>query len=187
MNFQRLLAQEEQRTSQLDTRLQEATLEVSSLGEKNRELTVQVDTLRQQIEQQQTSASSDTFPDVSSSPDDSLDMPFSDSSMAEFGLSDFSFDESDFNDTSQDAGMKQTNVGSLETPTVDSMGTPTVDSMGTPTVGSMGTPTYYTVIKGDTLYRISRTYGVTVDQLKQWNNLHDHIISIGQRLIVSEP
>ena len=59
--------------------------------------------------------------------------------------------------------------------------------MGKTDVGGFGDPTYYTVIQGDTLYRISRTYGVTVDQLKQWNQLTDNIISIGQRLIVSQP
>ena len=50
-----------------------------------------------------------------------------------------------------------------------------------------GEPAYHTVVAGETLYRLSRTYGVTIDQLKQWNNLTDNIISIGQRLIVSTP
>lgn len=41
------------------------------------------------------------------------------------------------------------------------------------------------VQKGDTLYSISRLYGVSVDDLKRWNNLADNIISIGQKLLVS--
>lgn len=41
---------------------------------------------------------------------------------------------------------------------------------------------YYEVTKGDTLYSISKKFNVTVDDLKQWNNLSDNAISIGQSL-----
>jgi lipoprotein NlpD len=41
------------------------------------------------------------------------------------------------------------------------------------------------VIKGDTLYNICKRYDVTVDQLKEWNNLENITIQIGQKLIVS--
>ncbi len=43
---------------------------------------------------------------------------------------------------------------------------------------------YHTVEKGDTLYNISRRYGITVDALKQLNNLMDNNISIGLKLRV---
>jgi len=42
----------------------------------------------------------------------------------------------------------------------------------------------YEVQKGDTLYSISKKFSVTVDDLKQKNNLADNSISIGQKLIV---
>lgn len=42
----------------------------------------------------------------------------------------------------------------------------------------------YTVITGDTLYSISRRFGLTVEELKGLNNLADSNIRIGQRLIV---
>ena len=45
----------------------------------------------------------------------------------------------------------------------------------------------HTVSKGETLYRISKQYGVSVQDLKDWNNLSGNIISIGQKLIVSNP
>ena len=47
-----------------------------------------------------------------------------------------------------------------------------------------GTMTHM-VFKGDTLYNICKRYGVTVDQLKKWNNLENITIQIGQKLIVS--
>lgn len=42
----------------------------------------------------------------------------------------------------------------------------------------------YTVVQGDTLYSISKRFGLTVDDLKGLNNLFDNHIKIGQRLVV---
>ena len=42
----------------------------------------------------------------------------------------------------------------------------------------------YTVKKGDTLYSIAKTYNITVEQLKAYNNLANNTISIGQVLYV---
>lgn len=44
----------------------------------------------------------------------------------------------------------------------------------------------YIVSKGDTLYSISRKYGVSVNELKSWNRLEDNTISIGQVLKVEK-
>lgn len=44
----------------------------------------------------------------------------------------------------------------------------------------------YTVITGDTLYSISRRFGLTVDDLKALNNIADNNIKIGQRLVVAK-
>ena len=44
---------------------------------------------------------------------------------------------------------------------------------------------YHVVKKDETLYSISRTYGVTVDNLKDWNGLSGNNVKIGQKLIVS--
>lgn len=43
---------------------------------------------------------------------------------------------------------------------------------------------FYAVVKGDTLYSISRRYGLTVDQLMRMNNLSSTNISVGQVLQV---
>ena len=42
----------------------------------------------------------------------------------------------------------------------------------------------HTVVKGDTLYSISKKYNTTVDAIRQMNGLEDNIISIGQTLVV---
>ncbi|MGN6180161.1 MAG: glucosaminidase domain-containing protein [Mucilaginibacter sp.] len=42
----------------------------------------------------------------------------------------------------------------------------------------------YTVHEGDTLYNISKRFGLTVDELKTLNSLTDNNIRIGQRLVV---
>lgn len=42
----------------------------------------------------------------------------------------------------------------------------------------------YKVKKGDTLYAISRKYGISVALLKKINNLKDNTISIGQKILV---
>ncbi len=44
--------------------------------------------------------------------------------------------------------------------------------------------TVHRVASGETMYSISRSYGVTVDDLRKWNNLPDNSISVGQELIV---
>lgn len=46
--------------------------------------------------------------------------------------------------------------------------------------------TYYTVRSGDTLTRIARLHDMTVDQLRDLNNLQSDMLSIGQRLTVRD-
>ena len=45
----------------------------------------------------------------------------------------------------------------------------------------------YTVKQGDTLYNISKRFGLTVDELKGLNNMTDNNIRIGQKLVVVKP
>ena len=46
--------------------------------------------------------------------------------------------------------------------------------------------TFIIVSKGDTLYSISRSNNITVEELKRLNRLNSNAISVGQKLIVSE-
>jgi len=54
---------------------------------------------------------------------------------------------------------------------------------GDSSVGSNGA-VYYRVKKGDNLSKIAKRNGVTVSQLKSWNNLKSTFLSIGKQLIV---
>ena len=71
----------------------------------------------------------------------------------------------------------------------------TAPSVSTPTSTGTGTyvPNYapvdrnavqHRVVQGDTVYNISKRYGITEDQLRQWNNLSDNNIVKGQTLRV---
>jgi LysM repeat protein len=45
----------------------------------------------------------------------------------------------------------------------------------------------HTVVKGETAYGIIKKYGITIDELKKWNNLDNSLkLSIGQKLIIKK-
>ncbi len=46
--------------------------------------------------------------------------------------------------------------------------------------------TRHTVAPGESLYRISKQYGVSVQQLMTWNGLPDFNVKLGQQLIVGK-
>ena len=45
----------------------------------------------------------------------------------------------------------------------------------------------YVVKTGDTVYKISKQYNVTVDEIKKWNNLPDYNLTLGQQLKIQLP
>lgn len=45
---------------------------------------------------------------------------------------------------------------------------------------------YHTVASQQTMYSIAATYGVSIDQLREWNNLTTNDLAVGQRLIVGK-
>jgi hypothetical protein len=44
----------------------------------------------------------------------------------------------------------------------------------------------YTIKQGDTLYNVSKRFGLTVDELKALNNMADNNIKIGQKLVIAK-
>ncbi|MEJ5310096.1 MAG: LysM peptidoglycan-binding domain-containing protein [Anaerolineae bacterium] len=67
------------------------------------------------------------------------------------------------------------------TPTISPLTTPETSSLNSAQMGGERT---HIVQSGDTLYNISRRYGVTVDQLRQRNNITGDMIRVGQQLII---
>lgn len=53
-------------------------------------------------------------------------------------------------------------------------------------VQATGAGTTHTVAAKETMYSISRMYGVTVDDIKNWNGLKDNTLSIGQQLVIKK-
>ncbi len=46
--------------------------------------------------------------------------------------------------------------------------------------------TIHKVAPKETMFSISQAYGVTIDEIKQWNNLFDNVLSIGQEIIIKK-
>jgi LysM repeat protein len=44
----------------------------------------------------------------------------------------------------------------------------------------------HTVAAKETMYSISKMYGVTIEEIKEWNNLSNNALSIGQQLVVKK-
>lgn len=45
---------------------------------------------------------------------------------------------------------------------------------------------YHTVAPGESMYQISRKYGVTIKDIMEWNNKSDFSVSIGEKLLVKK-
>jgi membrane-bound lytic murein transglycosylase D len=47
-------------------------------------------------------------------------------------------------------------------------------------------PVFHAVQPGETAYSIAKKYGISLEDLKRWNNLPDFVMRTGMRLLVSE-
>ena len=169
LNFQRLLAQEEKRTGELDSEAKRGKKELTEYEARNRELTAQVQAVREQMARVQEEAEA--------------------------------MKESALLERKAKADMKRAVTPMRKAlpvePTSDTVDlsasalgiAPEVPAVPGPTeslLGSMRSPTVHVVKPGETLYRISRRYGVAVDKVRKWNKLPDDIIEVGQKLIVGQ-
>jgi len=167
LNFQRLLAQEEKRTAELDSEVKRTKKELSEFEARNRELTAQVQSAREQMGRLQEEAEAikestllerKAMEDLrkgsakAKKPAPAPDM-----------LSDLSGIQMDL---PKDLSAKET----LTRPEQVS--------------AAKANTTIHVVKPGETLFRISRRYGIDVDKLKKMNKLPDDIIEVGQKLIV---
>ena len=164
LNFQRLLAQEEKRTSELDSEAKRSKNELMEYEARNRELTAQLQAAREQMAREQEEAEA-----------------MKESALLERKAK-----------ADMKRGSKPMRKSLPVEPTSDAMDlsasalgiAPEAPADSLP--GSMRSPAVHVVKPGETLYRISRRYGVTVDKVRKWNKLPDDIIEVGQKLIVGQ-
>lgn len=163
LNFQRLLAQEEKRTAELDSEVKRTKRELAEYEARNRELTAQVQAVREQMARLQEEAEA----------------------MKEAALLERKARE-DMKRPAQKSAKARKPEPPPEVMDLGLGGEGMSDStlaFDAPPAEKTG-PTIHVVKPGETLFRIGRRYGVEVDKLKRWNKLPDDIIEVGQKLIV---
>ncbi|MGH7181908.1 MAG: LysM peptidoglycan-binding domain-containing protein [Nitrospiraceae bacterium] len=157
LNFQRLLAQEEKRTGELDSEAKRAKNELLEYEARNRELTGQLQAAREQLTRAQEEGEA--------------------------------MKESALLERKAKADMKRAVTPMRKSlpseSTSDSMDLGALEREFAPS-GSAASGTVHVVKPGETVYRISRQYGVTVEKVRKWNKLSDDIIEVGQKLIVGQ-
>lgn len=163
LNFQRLLAQEEKRTAELDAELKRAKRETSEMEARNREMTAQLQAVREQMARIQ---------------DETAVLREEAAALRERAL-----------EQRTQAHAPKGKGKRREKPAAPKMEPepapePSIAGEEAPKPEAGGTPVYHSVKRGETLYRISKQYGTDVKTLQEWNNLPDNNIEVGQKLIV---
>jgi LysM repeat protein len=155
LNFQRLLAQEEKRTTDLDAELRRVKGEKSELEARNRELQAQIQALREQLARLQ----------------------------GELAVA----REAEQVRSQKMGGAKTKKVTPAKPEPPAASPEPVASEVVQPKDSVGDAPTVHIVQAGETLFRIARQYGVSVEQIRQWNNLKNDIIEVGQQLVISPP
>lgn len=187
LNFQRLLAQEEKRSAELDSEVKRSKRELSEYEARNRELSAQVEAVRQQAAQIQEEAQAmkeasllekraqedmkrlTTIPSKAKKAAPKKDFAAAvDEALKAEVPTDLSLEPA--KESAKDL------LGHAET---------ALESAGAAAASLGGTT--HTVRPGETLYRIGQKYHVGLDQLRKWNNMTNNTVVVGQKLIVSQP
>jgi LysM repeat protein len=171
LNFQRLLAQEEKRTAELDSEAKRTKKELMEFEARNRELSAQVQSAREQMArlQEETEAIKESaFLERKAMED-----------MRKGGSSPAKKKPSPVTDMSADLSTLQADLP-RDLTAREGGSAPALSSAGKTTTNSA----VHVVKPGETLFRISRRYGIDIEQLKKLNKLPDDIIEVGQKLIV---
>lgn len=178
LNFQRLLAQEEKRTAELDSEVKRAKRELAEMEARNRELDAQVDAVRQQAAQiqEEAEAMKEAAMLERKAREDMKRMTApSKSRKAE---------------RRDPLAMPKSSPEGFEEPPLDEAikGTPGLAAEIPPDLApGLSVESLHTVQPGETLFRIGRKYHVSVENLRKWNNLLSDTIEVGQKLIIAQP
>ena len=164
LNFQRLLAQEEKRTAELDSEIRHTKAELAEFEARNRELSAQVQVAREQMGrlQEETEAIREATVLERKALED----------MQRKGHSPFV--------RPKKAEPPKAASGSRSGGNHSDKGMAAV----TEPPSKVPAGTVHVVKPGETLFSIGRRYGIEVDKLKKLNKLPDDIVEIGQKLLL---
>jgi LysM repeat protein len=162
LNFQRLLAQEEKRTGDLDAELKRTKAQASELESRNREMTAQIQAVREQLAsiQEEAAAARET---------EGMRAQMKGGSK------------------SKKAKQKARPEAAAAAPAPAASEPASAQPPAPVPAQAGGTPAVHVVQAGETIFRIARQNGVSVQQIRQWNNLKNDVIEVGQQLIVAPP
>jgi LysM repeat protein len=171
LNFQRLLAQEEKRTAELDSEVKRTKVELAEFEARNRELSAQVQMAREQMArlQEETEAIREATVLERQALED----------MQRKGPS---------------ATGKSKKLEPFKEPIKEPAKVATTESSGSDAKSSSSQSATHALLKsgstvhvvkpGETLFGISRRYGLDIEKVKKMNKLPDDIIEVGQKLMV---
>jgi LysM repeat protein len=161
LNFQRLLAQEEKRTGDLDAELKRVKLQAGELEGRNREMTAQIQAVREQLAsiQEEAAAARET---------EGMRAQTKKSKKAK-------------------QKAKPEAMAAVPAPAMADPALVPVPALAPAPGPAGGAPVVHVVQAGETVFRIARQNGVSVQQIRQWNNLKNDVIEVGQQLVVAPP
>jgi LysM repeat protein len=163
LNFQRLLAQEEKRTGELDSEVKRSKNELMEYEAKNRELTAQMQTIREQMTRAQEEAEA-----------------MKESALLERRA------KADMKRVLKPMRKGLPTDSASDAVDLNASAVPAVPGSAESSLRGTQASNVHVVKPGETLYRISRKYGITVDNIRKWNKLPDDILEVGQKLIVGQ-
>jgi LysM repeat protein len=159
----RLVAQEEKRTGDLDAELKRTKAMASELEGRNREMTAQIQAVREQLASiQEEAAASRETEGMRGTKGGSKSKKVKQKARSEA------------------VAAAPAPAGSEPAPA------PVPVPAQAPAQGG-GSPAVHVVQAGETIFRIARQNGVSVQQIRQWNNLKNDVIEVGQELVVAPP
>jgi len=162
LNFQRLLAQEEKRTGDLDAELKRTKAQASELEGRNREMTAQIQAVREQLAsiQEEAAASRET---------EGMRSQIKGASKSK-------------------KARKKDKADAVAAAPAPASAEPAQTTAPVPAPAQAGgSPAVHVVQAGETIFRIARQNGVSVQQIRQWNNLKNDVIEVGQQLVIAPP
>lgn len=168
LNFQRLLAQEEKRTAELDSEVRHTKAELAELEARNRELSAQVQVAREQMGrlQEETEAIREA------------------TLLERKALEDMQRKGHSPSAKPKKAELPKAAPGGRSGGNLPDKGKGMAAVTEPPSASKVPEGTVHVVKPGETLFSIGRRYGVEVDKLKKLNKLPDDIVEIGQKLVV---